>query len=204
MDELNNLRILQAGSDPEITTALKEESGLATVRIVRERRRIQTNRPRDIRKVEPGLLRVFDQLAFGELPWPLFLCGPTGAGKTSAALCFIDRVASARFTTCDELATTIMLDPEAAEREFGRIEESDMVVVDEIAAKDKVGDLHYGLVKRVLDIRENDCHRKGIYISNVMPERISAIYDDRVASRMTCGTIAFLDSKDGRKVRVQR
>ena len=45
---------------------------------------------RDREQIEPGLRRILRELLEGDRPWPLFLQGTQGSGKTCAVLCMID------------------------------------------------------------------------------------------------------------------
>jgi hypothetical protein len=77
--------------------------------------------------------------------------------------------------------------------------ESDrLVVLDEIGARQKVTDLHYSAVKEFADVRELDHSGVAIYISNLEPMQLANVYDDRIASRLLCGTWYKLDGKDRR------
>jgi hypothetical protein len=78
------------------------------------------------------------------------------------------------------------------------IEAERLVVLDEIGARQKVTDLHYSAVKEFADVRELDHSGVAIYISNLEPAQLAAVYDDRIASRLLCGTWFKLDGKDRR------
>lgn len=132
----------------------------------------------------------------GRAAWPLFLHGPAGTGKTCAALCVCDRVEYAQFWTPEELADGIVRG--GMDDAWRRLRECDLAVLDELGARERVGDLHYQAVKRFADCREENGRRVAVYVSNVRPERISDLYDDRVASRLLCGTWFELAGKDRR------
>ena len=75
---------------------------------------------------------------------------------------------------------------------------SPLVVLDEVGARQKVGDLQYSTIKNFADVRELDHGRVAIYISNLAPEAIGRVYDDRIASRMLCGRWFSLGGTDRR------
>ena len=60
------------------------------------------------------------------------------------------------------------------------------------------GELEYNAVRRFADSREQMADRRAIYISNVSADDIRKIYDDRVASRILCGTWFELSGEDRR------
>ena len=71
-----------------------------------------------------------------------------------------------------------------------------LVVVDELGCRRQVSDWEYSVVKRVADLREQ---KATVWISNHPPERIRALFDDRIASRLLCGTWFALEGHDRRQ-----
>lgn len=151
-----------------------------------------------MKAVAPKLRAAFQRLAEGNGRWPLFLFGPAGSGKTSAALALCDIADSAAYYSAEELADFVMaFGPAEAMAEWGRIGSKSLAVLDEIGARQKVGDLAYSVVKRFADSRREQM--PAIYISNVHPSLIADLFDDRVASRLLCGTILELTDNDRRR-----
>ncbi len=68
------------------------------------------------------------------------------------------------------------------------------MVLDELCCREKLTDLHYVAVKRLIDLRERAGCRL-IAISNAVPERLATAYDARIADRLLCGTIFDLGKK---------
>ncbi len=149
---------------------------------------------REMALVDQDLRDVFRGLATGEKLWPLYLCGPSGAGKTAAALCLCDFAESALYLTVSEVSNRIM----AGVMDWQALETSALVVLDEIGERVKVGDLEYHAVKQVPHVREMRALSVAIYISNCNRQEVHNLYDDRVASRLFCGTVFELDANDRR------
>lgn len=163
-------------------------------------RYIMRNLPREPRRVEPALMAVFRQLALGEAPWPLYLHGPVGTGKTLAALCLCDMAAYAQYWTTEMVCNGIMgKDDSLYHRppwEWPVI--PDLIVLDELGTREKTGDLGYIAVKEFMDWRERTGQNVAIYISNHPPETIVSLYDRRIQSRLMCGTVYELTGPDRR------
>lgn len=158
---------------------------------VRARPRLE----RSLSLVKPGLLDVLRGLVIGEIRWPLFVYGEAGAGKTRAALSLCDHVPSAYYLTAEQICTEIL-----DRRDFVTwryLRDYSLVVVDELGTRQNPGDLEYTAVKRVADERED---RATIYISNVGPDELPKAYDDRIASRVLCGTVFHLVDGDRRRI----
>lgn len=171
---------------------------------------------REMALVRPDLQEVFRALCRGIQPWPLFLHGEQGRGKTAAALALLDSVAAVRrgplleggretwlpntayyYTVGDltELAMRQYRDLTAYDWTQISVEACQLVVLDELGTRKTVSDTHYDAVQRVLDIREN---RPLILISNLDIAAIEEVYDARIASRCAGGTVFELKGCDRR------
>lgn len=151
--------------------------------------------PRRLDLVAPELRRVFRGLVSGELRWPLYLHGLVGTGKTLAALCLHDHVPGARYVTVEKLADAVVAQND---REWTRLRENRLVVLDELGARQRDTDLHYTAIQRLADIRELR-NRVAVYVSNLSIVELAALYDDRIASRLSCGTRFELKGADRRR-----
>lgn len=150
-------------------------------------------------QVDPALVEIFRRLVAGELRWPLYLHGPAGSGKTSAALALCDVIETAIHCTADGICDLEMSgDRGQAASNWAAIRDKHLAVLDEIGARSTVADLHFSLAKKFCDLREQHAQRVAVYISNVRPQAIRTLYDDRVFSRMTAGTIFHLEGRDRR------
>lgn len=161
---------------------------------------------RSMELVNADLQEIFRRLCHGAASWPLFLYGPPGSGKTAASLALSDLVQTDWFGTVEQAVDAVVRrdrrrwahdchDPFAADPPAGT---APLVVLDEVGARANVSDLEYATVKGFADSRELDFGRVAIYISNLDPNEICRVYDDRVASRMLCGTWFKLDGTDRR------
>jgi hypothetical protein len=149
-------------------------------------------------KVDPQLRDLFKQLVNGQAKWPLYLYGPAGAGKSCAALCLADVCPTACLRTVEELCNEIMGIGHSPAALWQSVGGKHMGVLDELGVREKVGDLHYSAVKNFADARASHANGVGVYISNLSPRELMDAYDDRIVSRILCGTKHYLQSRDRR------
>jgi DNA replication protein DnaC len=155
---------------------------------------------RSIGLVDVALLHTFRELVTGNARWPLLLWGPTGTGKTYAALCLTDFCPDVVLVEADRL-TKIGWDPD--DFVWQRVRDCELLVVDEVGAR--TGSANYtaptDAMERCADLRERHAGRVAVYITNQRPEDLAALYGDRTASRMLCGTVFQLGGDDRRLLR---
>ena len=146
----------------------------------------------------------------GEKPWPLFMTGQAGVGKTCAALCLLDLVQYGEYFTVADLCEKL------TNAAFGRLEWSqggrggimtatmfrrcylagpELLVLDELGLRDSVSDAHYETVYRTIELRLG---KPFIVISNHGLDQLGKIYDDRTASRLVAGTVIEIGGEDRR------
>lgn len=152
--------------------------------------------PRRLDLVAPQLRSVFRRLVSGEAPWPLYLWGAVGTGKTLAALCLCDHVHESHYSRVRQLADDRM----AQGNRIDMAKTCVLAVLDEIGTTQKTGDLLYGVVEDFADYRARHRH-VAVYVSNLDVPRIAELFDDRIASRLTCGTVFELTGPDRRRER---
>ena len=149
-------------------------------------------------QVDRRLVDVFRRLVAGEAPWPLLLHGAVGTGKTRAALCLADFADTAAYHSVDSLADFVMQrQPGEVAWECERLASKALVILDELAQR-RTNDLTYSVVKRMLDEREFHAGNIAVYITNLEPPALADVYDDRIFSRLTAGTVFHLDGPDRR------
>lgn len=162
--------------------------------------------PRRIDQIPAALRTVFRDLVTAKASWPLLLHGPAGTGKTCAALCLIDFAGGMYHSLPDFLAYMgrVVNDREhdlllnkkmTPEIVWARMLVAPIVVLDELGARDRVSDFHYETLKKALDVRER---KPAVYISNLPLGQIATLYDDRIASRLSSGTVHELKGIDRR------
>ena len=164
--------------------------------MVRPRRRLLPQLPREIDQVESRLLLLFRDLAAGREEWPLLLFGSVGTGKTRAALVLADRAETASYFTVDTLCD-LVVSGGAGPAWWEILEGKELAILDELGCRQSVGDLHYASVKKFLDTREL-AGRRSILIANQSPDELRLLYDDRICSRALCGTWFELKGPDRR------
>lgn len=163
---------------------------------------------RRLDKVPKELTKIIQEVSEATKPWPLFIWGPAGTGKTCAALCVLDYCGGVYYTATRLCSAVIesqngrlvwyhegrsgVIYPESF---WKRIETGWLTVLDEIGCRDRVTDHQYECVKRFIDSRQG---RPAIYLSNLSLEQIEKVYDDRIASRLASGTVFNLSGKDQR------
>jgi DNA replication protein DnaC len=127
------------------------------------------------------------------------LIGDTGSGKTCAALCLLDHAGYGAYAEVGQLCEDLIAALDGRFLHYSILFypthvwnvwiSANVTVLDEVGAREKVSDHHYNVVKKALDLREG---KPSVVISNLTLEAISQVYDDRVASRMSCGTVVAL------------
>lgn len=148
---------------------------------------------RSWKQVNPKLRQVLLELAQERVTWPLYLYGPVGVGKTYAALALCDLVRFPGYWTVREVMD-LMADREAKPPwELGKFS---LAVLDELGTHKETRDFEYDAVKLFVDWRER---LPAIFISNHPAEMMVSLYDRRIESRVSCGTVFELKGRDRRK-----
>jgi DNA replication protein DnaC len=144
----------------------------------------------------------------GKEPWPIFLHGNAGVGKTVLTLALMECIGGEYeiFSDfCDYMIQVRNGDVYESNlynrwkvfpnHVWQRIRRHTIYTLDEIGLRERTTDFQHETLKRILDIRDG---MASIFISNISPEGLNTIYDDRIVSRMCCGTIIELKGKDRR------
>lgn len=140
-------------------------------------------------KIPEDLQQTFIRLTKGRAPWPFYLWGAAGVGKTYAAFWLLNQVDRSAYLTVENL-TGIIWQRDASLWRI--IAQTPLAVIDEIGAR---GDHEYLAIKRAADLREE---KPTIWISNLTPAELLAAFDDRIFSRLCCGTLLGVSGFDQR------
>lgn len=166
----------------------------------------------------------------GHSPWPLYLWGRPGTGKTSAALVVLDHCGQKEkendppsairdwmygYAEVRSLAgIKIRADHGSGFEYFGcspkdstwqrlldHWSAAPATVLDEIGIGRETGDFKLDVLIEVLNTRCGDPVRPLIVTGNVQPKQMSSVCDDRVADRILCGTVFELSGESRRMTR---
>ena len=176
------------------------DTGLVKIQLRRPRQQILADVPRSMGLVDKSLVEVFRGLTTGKAPWPLFLWGPAGSGKTRACLSLCDHIQGSRYVTVREACDAVMSSG-FRRWECDQEDSLPLFVLDELGTRLKAGDLEYSTIMEIFDSRERRWQNVAIYVSNLAPRDLAIQYDDRIASRVLSGTVFWLDDVDRRQKR---
>ncbi len=153
-----------------------------------------THKPRLIDQVDAGVRRTIHDVCAGELPWPLVLLGETGAGKTCIGLLLADFRYHLYYTVGDWCARINAAKMGQLTNDVCRLFEPNvwdewsgarLTVLDELGLRDPTS-ARFETVEKAIDTREG---RPAVYISNLSLEVLQQVYDERISSRLSAGTV---------------
>ncbi len=176
--------------------------------------------------VKPALDECLKALACGKAPWPLYLHGPAGGGKTAAALCLLDhcgpavasgkrapeahdpfagywdaRKSAALKVAADEERLWWSRDGLGGTTSWGdllrAVRQAPLVVFDEAGAA--ANEFAASMLLEAVDQRDGHPVRPFVFVSNHRPADLCRLLDDRLCSRVLCGTVFHLDAPDRRR-----
>lgn len=154
--------------------------------------------PRSRERIEPSLVAELIRLLNGEAPWPLYLHGRPGCGKSCAALYVCDRAARSRYWTvpdwCDQLNSAIRGD-DGPQYTWSLVSDAGITVLDELGLRREPSEAQWEAVERFSDRRE---WKPAIYVSNLAPDELHTVYGERVFDRLMCGTVFHLEGESRR------
>ncbi len=163
-------------------------------------------------EVDPDVRTGLRECSMGRLPWPIFLLGAVGSGKTCAALALCDYTESpVMFLSGPELVNRLvdakcgrLIEWTFAYGEDTKVsprmlwldwQQYNLCVIDDNSQRGTISDTAYEAIKEALDARVG---KPLIVTSNVDLDVIEAVYDDRIASRLAAGTVLRIESDDRR------
>lgn len=171
--------------------------------------RAMPDKDRCYSKAEPEVRRVIEACRAGRSPWPLYLHGTPGGGKTCAALSVADTCRWSMVYTmrqvCEKKNQALRgelyaKNPQAPHKvtEADMLEyltKVDLLVLDELGARETASDPETDLLHQLLSAREG---RPTILISNRPPSELGALYGAAVVSRILAGTSLEMNGPDRR------
>lgn len=142
------------------------------------------------------MLLALSRLADGLSPWPLFLYGSAGTGKTYAVRALLQYVPLSSYVMLERFFKEKMTsDYDDWNDRISSLSRNNLAVLDEIAMQTKSPDLLSAALQEFADAREN---KAAIYVSNYTPEMLAEHFGDRCASRILRGTVFHLQGDDRR------
>jgi len=159
-------------------------------------------------EIDPTISQAINRLATGKGEWPLLIYGPVGTGKTYAAVAALDRFGGVYHTASGFPEKLILADDRGiqwhrdgesgvwrSENLWRHIRLAALVVVDELGSRGVPTPTQKARLQELMDSREG---RPLILISNLTPEELCGIYDERIMSRALRGTLAKVEGQDRR------
>jgi DNA replication protein DnaC len=167
------------------------------------------SKDRLLEQVPSALWQLFRELCDGQHKWPLFLYGPSGTGKSCAALCLLDRIPGAKFFHMPALDRQVQEIKQGTAEwyELGRggtwtmkgwwnyITNLPLIVLDDVGLPEVSSDSQAETLFMALEAREG---KPLICTSNLNDEEIATTYNTRIQSRMCSGTKYNLMGRDRR------
>jgi len=179
-------------------------------------------RVRLIDEIAPDLRLIFRDLVLGHSPWPLLLWGLPGRGKSCAALCLLDHVGGLyckldtfvkRIRSADLGKLTTGGAPGICEPWIMAVKqawepwrECRFAVMDELGRDEDPSRFHKLVLTDAIDSRveEHAQVMPTLFVSNLGLDGLSRLYGDRIASRLSCGTVRELTGPDRRPTNVEK
>jgi chromosomal replication initiation ATPase DnaA len=165
-----------------------------------EARKVLPKIPRSIYRQHSDLTQAFTLLQSEELHWPLYLWGAVGVGKTFGVLAEMDWIDDrydlwfGSVTSLSRAYAEVQLKENDVKELIASLWRCDLVGVDELGLKTPSDHVLEALTM-LADARGR---RPTVWISNLSPSRLVSTYDDRLASRLLCGTVLELSGVDQR------
>lgn len=170
----------------------------------------QPGKERQVEQVPPALWNLFLDLCDGEGKWPLFVYGPPGTGKSCAALCLADRVEGAKFWQMPALDKQVQEVKQGTAEwyDLGRggkwtsktwwnyIGSLPLLILDDVGLPEFSSDSQAETLFMALEARDG---KPLICTSNLNEDKIGTTYNDRIQSRMCCGTMYEMRGGDRRR-----
>ena len=166
-------------------------------------------KPRALNEVRADVWKFLLELCDGQHPWPLFLHGPSGSGKSCAALCLVDRIPGAKFWPMPAMdhqvreikaGTAIWYKvgvggPWTMKNWWNSIASLPLLVLDDVGIPEVHSETKAETLFMALEAREG---KPLICTSNLNDKDIETTYSSRIQSRMCSGSVRSLIGPDRR------
>jgi hypothetical protein len=166
---------------------------------------------RSLAGIHPAVRAELRGLVRGEAPWPLTLVGAAGRGKTCAALVLLDycagQTAYRTFPAFSRQFAEVLCGKAFSRGENGTsypltsqsfwllASSPELLVLDEVGMREVVSDTAYESLWSLLECRRG---RPLVLVSNLDLEALARVYDGRITSRLTMGTVLTIKGPDRR------
>lgn len=169
-----------------------------------------TTKQRSRELIDPKLRNVIRDVVNARRPWPLYLHGEVGSGKTCAALVMVDQFGGWYIKLADMCDLLILANKDqlshagsSYKRTAGDIWQdwggSHLAVLDEVGTREHPSDFYREVFQKCIDLREN---KPLVVVGNCDLDTLSRGIDDRSASRLSSGTL--VEIKGDRRVANRR
>jgi len=164
---------------------------------------------RSVDEVQPKLWKLITEFCDGQHKWPLYLHGSVGTGKSSAALCLVDRVERAEFWPFPRFANFV--EGVKAGREdwydvgrggtwtekgwWGYVSKLPLLILDDVGIREQYSDNQMEALYQALEARDG---KPFICTSNLSDKGMEELFGERISSRLFCGKIYRLEGADRR------
>jgi hypothetical protein len=179
----------------------------------RPRRIVRPEIPREWSRVSRDIRDAMRDCGCGTKPWPLYVWGEPGTGKTCAALCLSDMLK--RGSTVDYWDASDLCDAMNQMRNGEYWQEQGagtvriwsgmfwrswravtLAVVDELGTRETASDWQAAVITEAISKRYPG--KPLVLLSNASPAELAKLYGDRIASRACCGTVVNATGEDRR------
>lgn len=158
-------------------------------------RKCMPGKDRRWQDVPADLFRKLSEAGQGKIDWPLFISGPSGIGKSCAALVLADHSTSAGYAFAQSLPSIRIEDRD----KWSGLIRRKLLIVDELArSTEEVSPIHRTSLQLLLDEREGEGNVANIFIANALPDKVYEIYGEKLESRMCSGTLLVSTGEDRR------
>ncbi len=161
---------------------------------------------RHIERVPTRIVERIGALARGTHPWPAVFTGKPGTGKTCTSLLILDAMLPAArlcYVLYPELCEKVgmakggrLLDgtrPVHAPELYRRWKSAHVAVLDEVGVRDRPTETQYEVLYKCLEYRPA---QPTVIVTNLKLGELTALYDDRIGSRLAGGTVIDFGEED--------